>query len=193
MGTDFRDSSDSYGWGHNENVLALALSDGYRDKVALATKFGQTQLEGGGTGVNGRPEYVIEACEQSLQRLSVNEIDLYYQHRVDREVPIEDTVGAMAKLVEQGKVRAIGICEAKPETIRRAHATHPLAAVQSEFSLLYRVEAEKIYETTGELGITFVAYSPLGRGILMDQYVSVEKVDENDPHYGHPSFDKENF
>ena len=129
MGTDFRDSSDSYGWGHNENVLALALSDGYRDKVALATKFGQTQLEGGGAGVNGRPEYVVEACEKSLQRLSVNEIDLYYQYRVDKEVPIEDTVGAMAKLVEQGKVRAIGICEAKSETFRRAHATHLLAAV----------------------------------------------------------------
>ena len=192
-GTDFLDSSDMYGWGHNENILARALSDGYREKVVLATKFGQTQTEGGGMGVNGRPEYVTEACESSLQRLGVNEIDLYYQHRVDLEVPIEDTIGAMARLLEQGKVRAIGICEAKPETIRRAHATHPLAAVQSEFSLLYRVEAEQIYETTAELGITFVAYSPLGRGILTDQYVSVEAVDQNDPHYRHPRFNADNY
>ena len=192
-GTDFLDSSDMYGWGHNENVLARALSDGYRDKVVLATKFGQTQLEGGGMGVNGRPDYVIEACEKSLQRLGISEIDLYFQHRVDREVPIEDTVGAMAKLVEQGKVRAIGICEAKPETIRRAHETHPLAAVQSEFSLMYRVEAEQIYETTAELGISFIAYSPLGRGILTDRYISAEFVDENDPHHKHPRFAGNNF
>ena len=192
-GIDFLDSSDMYGWGHNEDVLARALKDGYRDKVVLATKFGQTQLEGGGMGVNGRPEYVIEACEKSLQRLGTDVIDLYYQHRVDQDVPIEDTVGAMAKLVEQGKGKAIGICEAKPETIRKAHATHPLAAVQSEFSLIYRVEAEQIYETTGELGITFVAYSPLGRGILTDQYVNAETVDENDPHYRHPRFNKDNF
>jgi aryl-alcohol dehydrogenase-like predicted oxidoreductase len=192
-GIDFLDSSDMYGWGHNEDVLARALKDGYRDKVVLATKFGQTQLEGGGMGVDGRPEYVIEACENSLQRLGTDVIDLYYQHRVDQEVPIEDTVGAMAKLVEQGKVKAIGICEAKPETIRRAHATHPLAAVQSEFSLMYRVEAEQIYATTSELGITFVAYSPLGRGILTDQYVNAETVDENDPHYRHPRFNKDNF
>ena len=193
QGIDFLDSSDMYGWGHNEDVLARALADGYRDKVVLATKFGQTQLEGGGMGVNGRPEYVIEACEKSLKRLGIDVIDLYYQHRVDQDVAIEETVGAMAKLVEQGKVRAIGICEAKPDTIRRAHATHPLASVQSEFSLMYRVEAEQIYETTGELGITFVAYSPLGRGILTDQYVKAETVDESDPHYRHPRFNKDNF
>ena len=193
MGTDFLDSSDMYGWGHNEEVLGRALSDGYRDKIVLATKFGQTQLRGGGMGVDGRPEYVIEACEKSLQRLGVNEIDLYFQHRVDKNVPIEDTVGAMAKLVEQGKVRAIGICEAKPATIRRAHATHPLAAVQSEFSLMYRVEAEQIYETTAELGISFVAYSPLGRGLLTDQYLMADSVDENDPHHKHPRFIGENF
>ncbi len=193
QGIDFLDSSDMYGWGHNEEVLARALADGYRDKVVLATKFGQTQLEGGGMGVNGHPDYVIEACEKSLQRLGIDVIDLYYQHRVDQEVPIEDTVGAMSRLVEQGKVRAIGICEAKPETIRKAHATHPLAAVQSEFSLMYRVEAEQIYETTSELGITFVAYSPLGRGILTDQYVNAETVDEDDPHYRHPRFNKDNF
>ena len=177
----------------NEDVLARALKGGYRDKVVLATKFGQTQLEGGGMGVNGRPEYVIEACEKSLQRLGVDVIDLYYQHRVDQEIPIEETVGAMAKLVEQGKVKAIGICEAKPETIRKAHATHPLAAVQSEFSLMYREEAEQIRAATQELGITFVAYSPLGRGILTDQFVNAETVDEDDPHYRHPRFNKDNF
>lgn len=192
-GIDFLDSSDMYGWGHNEDVLARALKDGYRDKVVLATKFGQTQVEGGGMSVNGRPEYVIEACEKSLKRLEIDVIDLYYQHRVDQDVPIEDTVGAMAKLVEQGKVRAIGICEAKPETIRKAHATHPLASVQSEFSLMYRVEAEQIREATKELGISFVAYSPLGRGILTDQYINAETVDENDPHYRHPRFNKDNF
>ena len=192
-GTDFLDSSDMYGWGHNESVLGRALSDGYRDKVVLATKFGQTQLEGGGMGVDGRPEYVIEACEKSLRRLGVSEIDLYFQHRVDRNVPIEDTVGAMAKLVEQGKVRAIGICEAKPATIRRAHHTYPLAAVQSEFSLMYREEAEQIYETTAELGISFVAYSPLGRGMLTDQYLTIDAVDEEDPHHKHPRFSGSNF
>jgi aryl-alcohol dehydrogenase-like predicted oxidoreductase len=193
QGIDFLDSSDMYGWGHNEDVLARALKGGYRDKVVLATKFGQTQLEGGGMGVNGRPEYVIEACEKSLQRLGVDVIDLYYQHRVDQETPIEETVGAMAKLVEQGKVKAIGICEARPETIRKAHATHPLAAVQSEFSLMYREEAEQIRAATQELGITFVAYSPLGRGILTDQFVNAETVDEDDPHYRHPRFNKDNF
>ena len=193
MGTDFLDSSDMYGWGHNEKVLARALSDGYRDKVVLATKFGQTQLDTGGMGVDGRPEYVVEACEKSLQRLGVSEIDLYFQHRVDREVPIEETVGAMSKLVEQGKVRAIGICEAKPETIRRAHATHPLAAVQSEFSLMYRVEAEQIYAVTAELGVSFIAYSPLGRGIFTNEYINAESVDEDDPHHKHPRFMGNNF
>lgn len=192
-GIDFLDSSDMYGWGHNEEVLARALQDGYRDKVVLATKFGQTQVEGGGMGVDGRPEYVIEACEKSLQRLGTDVIDLYYQHRVDQEVPIEDTVGAMAKLVEQGKVKAIGICEAKPETIRRAHATHPLAAVQSEYSVLYREEAEQIRAATTELGISFVAYSPLGRGMLTDNFINAEMVPEDDPHYRHPRFNKDNF
>jgi aryl-alcohol dehydrogenase-like predicted oxidoreductase len=193
QGIDFLDSSDMYGWGHNEEVLARALKDGYRDKVVLATKFGQTQIPGGANGVDGRPEYVIEACEKSLQRLEVDVIDLYYQHRVDTEVPIEDTVGAMAKLVEQGKVKAIGICEAKPDTIRRAHATHPLAAVQSEYSLLYREEADQIRAATTELGISFVAYSPLGRGMLTDDFINAETVAEDDPHYRHPRFNKDNF
>lgn len=193
QGVDFLDSSDMYGWGHNEEVLARALADGYRDKVVLASKFGQVQLEGGGMGVNGRPEYVPEACDASLKRLGVDVIDLYFQHRVDQDVPIEDTVGAMAKLIDAGKVRAIGICEAKPETIRRAHATHPLAAVQSEYSILYRDEAEQIRAATSELGISFVAYSPLGRGLLTDDFINAETVAEDDPHYRHPRFSQGNF
>ncbi|MBN43744.1 MAG: aldo/keto reductase [Alphaproteobacteria bacterium] len=193
QGADFLDSSDMYGWGHNEELLARALADGYRDKVVLATKFGQTQLEGGGMGVNGRPEYVAEACDKSLQRLGIDVIDLYYQHRVDQEVPIEETVGAMSKLVEAGKVKAIGICEAKPATIRRAHVTYPLAAVQSEFSILYREEAEQIRAVTSELGISFVAYSPLGRGLLTDNFINAETVPEDDPHYRHPRFAQGNF
>ena len=193
QGADFLDSSDMYGWGHNEEVLKRALANGYRDKVVLATKFGQTQIEGGGMGVDGRPEYVAKACDRSLQRLGVDVIDLYYQHRVDQEVPIEDTVGAMAELVEAGKVRASGSCEAKPDTSRRAHATYPLAAVQSEFSILYREEAEQIRVATGELGISFVAYSPLGRGLLTDNFINAETVSEDDPHYRHPRFSKGNF
>src|SRR3984957_346849 len=147
-----------YGWGHNEAVIGRALK-GRRDGVVLATKFGQTKRESGPNGVDGRPEYVIEACEKSLKRLGVEVIDLYYQHRVDPTVPVEDTFGAMAQLVKQGKVRALGISEAKPETIRRAHAVYPITAVQNEFSLPYRAEAEETLETTRALDIAFVAYS----------------------------------
>jgi len=152
QGVDHFDSSDMYGWGHNEEVLGRALR-GRRYKVVLATKFGQTQRPGQSNGVNGRPEYVIEACEASLKRLDVEVIDLYYQHRVDPDVPVEDTVGAMAKLVQQGKVRFLGLSEAHPDRIRRAHAVHPIAAVQTEYSLLYRAEAEETRRTTRELGI----------------------------------------
>ena len=165
MGVDHLDSSDMYGWGHNETVVGRAIK-GRRDRVVLATKFGQTQNPGGPNGVNGRPEYVMQACEASLKRLGEDVIDLYYQHRVDPSVPIEDTVGAMARLVEQGKVRHLGLSEAAPETIRRAHKVHPIAAVQTEYSLLYRAEAEETRETTRGLGIGFVAYAPLGRGFL---------------------------
>lgn len=192
-GIDFLDSSDMYGWGHNEEVLAKALDGGYRDKVVLLTKFGQTQNPGGPNGVDGRPEYVMEACEKSLKRLNTDVIDLYFQHRVDQEVPIEDTVGAMAKLVEQGKVKALGICEARPDTIRRAHATHPLAGVQSEYSLMYRQEAEEVRATTTELGISYVAYSPLGRGLLTDEFLNIETMPEDDPHYRHPRYSGDNF
>jgi aryl-alcohol dehydrogenase-like predicted oxidoreductase len=189
-GIDFLDSSDMYGWGHNEGLLGRALK-GLRDRVVLATKFGQTQNPGGPNGVNGRPDYVRQACEASLQRLGVEVIDLYYQHRVDPAVPIEDTVGAMARLVEQGKVRHLGLSEARPETIRRAHAVHPIAAVQTEYSLLYRQEAEETRATTRELGIGFVAYSPLGRGFLTGAIQDFSQVDGR--RAVHPRFQQENF
>src|SRR5579872_5145724 len=135
LGIDHLDSSDMYGWGHNETLLGRALKG--RRNIVIATKFGQTQNPGGANGVNGRPEYVRQACEASLKRLGIDTIDLYYQHRVDPNVPVEETVGAMSRLVEQGKVRFLGLCEAHPERLRKAHAVHPIAAVQSEYSLLY--------------------------------------------------------
>ncbi len=165
LGINFIDSSDMYGWGHNEELLAQALR-GRWGAVVLATKFGQVRSESGPNLINGRPEYVAQACDASLRRLGIDVIDLYYQHRVDSTVPIEETVGAMARLIEQGKVRYLGLCEAKPATIRRAHATHPITAVQTEYSLLYRTEAEETLVVTRDLGISFVAYAPLGRGLL---------------------------
>jgi len=192
-GVDALDSSDMYGWGHNEELLGRALA-GRRDKIVLITKFGQVQNpDGGGNLVDGRPEYVFSACEASLKRLNTDVIDLYFQHRIDPKVPIEETVGAMAQLIEQGKVRAIGICEAKPETIRRAHAAHPLAAVQSEYSLLYREQAEEALETMRELGISYMAYAPLGRGLLTNQYLGMDSLPEDDPHARHPRYAGENF
>jgi aryl-alcohol dehydrogenase-like predicted oxidoreductase len=190
QGVDHIDSSDMYGWGHNEQLIGRAIK-GRRDKVVLATKFGQTQNPGGQNGVNGRPDYVIQACEASLKRLGEDTIDLYYQHRVDPSVPIEDTVGAMAKLVQQGKVRHLGLSEARPETIRRAHAVHPIAAVQTEYSLLYRAEAEETRATTRELGIGFVAYAPLGRGFLTGAIRTLEDVDGR--RAAHPRFQPDNF
>jgi len=189
-GVDHFDSSDMYGWGHNEQVLGKALK-GRRDQVVLATKFGQVQRPGQSNGVNGRPEYVIEACDASLKRLGVDVIDLYYQHRADPAVPVEDTVGAMAELVAQGKVRFIGLSEAAPDRIRRAHAVHPIAAVQTEYSLLYRQEAEETRKTTSELGIGFVAYSPLGRGFLTGAIRSFADIDGRRAQ--HPRFQPENF
>ena len=190
-GITFLDTSDMYGWGHNETVVGRAIQ-GRRDGVVLATKFGQTKGEGGKNGVNGKPEYVMEACEASLRRLGVETIDLYYVHRIDPGVPIEDTVGAMAKLVQQGKVRHLGLCEAKPETVRRAHHTHPLAALQTEYSLLYREEAEESLLTTRELGIAFVAYSPLGRSLLTGAVQSQQEV-AGDRRSDHPRFGADNF
>jgi aryl-alcohol dehydrogenase-like predicted oxidoreductase len=190
IGVNHFDSSDMYGWGHNEQVLGKALK-GRRDGIVLATKFGQTQRPGQSNGVNGRPEYVAEACEASLKRLGVDVIDLYYQHRVDPDVPVEDTVGAMAKLVAQGKVRFLGLSEAAPDRIRRAHAVHPITAVQTEYSLLYREEAEETRKTTVELGISFVAYSPLGRGFLTGAIKTFADIDGR--RAAHPRFQEQNF
>ena len=189
-GVDHFDSSDMYGWGHNEEVVGRALK-GCRDQVVLATKFGQTQRPGQPNGVNGCPEYVAEACEASLKRLGVDVIDLYYQHRVDPAVPVEDTIGAMAQLVRQGKVRFLGMSEAAPNRIRRAHAVHPIAAVQTEYSLLYREEAEETRKLTTELGISFVAYSPLGRGFLTGAIKSFADIDGR--RAAHPRFQEQNF
>src|SRR5579871_157544 len=190
LGVDHFDSSDMYGWGHNETVLGRALK-GKRDRVMLATKFGQVRREGQGNGVDGSPKHVQQACEDSLKRLGVEVIDLYYQHRVDPSVPIEDTVGAMAKLVQQGKVRYLGLSEARPETVRRAHKVHPIAAVQTEYSLLYRTEAEETRKTTRELGISYVAYSPLGRGFLTGTIKQFSDVDGR--RAAHPRFQESNF
>ncbi len=190
LGVNHLDSSDMYGWGHNEEVIGRAIK-GRRDKVVLATKFGQTQRPGQGNGVNGRPEYVQQACEASLKRLNEEVIDLYYQHRVDPTVPVEETVGAMKRLVEQGKVRFLGMSEAAPDRVRRAHAVHPIAAVQTEYSLLYRDEAEETRDTTRDLGIGFVAYAPLGRGFLTGAIKTFDDVDGR--RAAHPRFQKDNF
>jgi aryl-alcohol dehydrogenase-like predicted oxidoreductase len=192
-GVDHLDSSDMYGWGQNEELIGRAVK-GRRDKVLVATKFGQVKNPaGGGNLVNGRPEYVALACDASLGRLGLDVIDLYYQHRMDPGVPIEETVGAMARLIEQGKVRAIGLCEVAPATIRRAQKVHPLAAIQMEYSLLYRKEAEEVLAVCRELGIAFVAYSPLGRGFLSGQFHKLEDIPEGDRRREHPRFQEGNF
>ena len=192
LGVNHLDSSDMYGWGHNETLIGKALQ-GRRDQVILATKFGQVQNPGGPNQVNGRPEYVIEACNTSLKRLGVDVIDLYYQHRVDPKVPIEETVGGMKRLVEQGKVRFLGLSEAAPETVRRAHRVHPLAALQSEYSILYRQQAEDTLPTLRELGISFVAYSPLGRSLLTGQVQKPADIPEGDRRLAHPRFQGQNL
>jgi len=192
LGVNFLDSSDMYGWGQNEELLGRALR-GKRDGVVLATKFGNLRKPDGTAGVNGRPEYVPQACEASLKRLGVDSIDLYYQHRVDPGVPIEDTVGAMSRLVEQGKVRYLGLSEASPATVRRAHAVHPITALQSEFSLLYRVEAEETLPVLRELGISFVAYSPLGRSLLTGSTRTAAEIPADDRRRDHPRFQDENL
>ncbi len=190
QGINFLDSADMYGWGHNETLLGKALK-GKRDKVIVATKFGQVKLPDGKQSVDGRPEYVIQACEASLKRLGIDVIDLYYQHRVDTNTPIEDTVGAMKRLVEQGKVRALGLSEARPETIRRAHKVHPIAAVQNEYSLLYRKEGEETLKATRELGISLVAYAPLGRSMLTGTVHGKADLPEGDRRLQHPRFQGE--
>lgn len=189
-GISHLDSSDMYGWGHNEQLLGRAIK-GRRDRVVLVSKFGQVRREGQSNGIDGRPQYVAQACDASLKRLGVDEIDLYYQHRVDPAVPIEDTVGAMSRLVEQGKVRHLGLSEAAPETIKRANKVHPIAAVQTEYSLLYRTQAEETRRTTRDLGIGFVAYSPLGRGFLTGALKSPSDISGRRAE--HPRFQGENF
>ncbi len=190
QGINHLDSADMYGWGHNEDVVGRAIK-GRRDRVVLATKFGQTRRDGQPNGVNGRPEYVAQACDASLMRLGVDVIDLYYQHRVDPDVPIEETVGGMSRLVEKGKVRYLGLSEAAPDTIIRAHKVHAITAVQTEYSLLYRVEAEATRKTTRDLGISFVAYAPLGRGFLTGVLQDLSDIDGR--RASHPRFQAENF
>jgi aryl-alcohol dehydrogenase-like predicted oxidoreductase len=182
-----------YGVGDNERLVGRAIAD-RRDRVTLATKFGNQRREDGSfVRINGRPEYVRAACEASLERLGVDHIDLYYQHRVDPETPIEETVGAMAELVAAGKVRYLGLSEAGAETIRRAHATHPITALQTEYSLWTRDPEDVILPTVRELGIGFVAYSPLGRGFLSGRITSPDDLDEADFRRNNPRFQGENL
>jgi aryl-alcohol dehydrogenase-like predicted oxidoreductase len=193
LGVSFLDTADMYGPFTNERLVGRAIA-GRRDDVVLATKFGNERGEDGSRiGINGKPEYVHRACEASLERLGVEHIDLYYQHRVDQSVPIEETVGAMAELVESGKVRYLGLSEASPETIRRAHAVHPISALQTEYSLWTRDPEERVLPTVRELNIGFVAYSPLGRGFLSGAIKSPEDFDEDDFRRHHPRFQGENF
>jgi aryl-alcohol dehydrogenase-like predicted oxidoreductase len=193
LGVIFLDTADMYGPFTNERLVGRAIA-GRRQDVVLATKFGNERREDGSrVGINGRPEYVHQACDASLRRLGVDTIDLYYQHRVDKSVPIEETVGAMAELVQQGKVRYLGLSEASPQTIRRAHGVHPISALQTEYSLWTRDPEQQVLPTVRELGIGFVAYSPLGRGFLSGAIRSPEDFDEDDFRRHHPRFQGQNF
>jgi aryl-alcohol dehydrogenase-like predicted oxidoreductase len=193
LGVDLLDTADMYGPFTNEKLVGRAIAD-RRDRAVLATKFGnQRRADGSFVRINGTPEYVHEACEASLQRLGVDHIDLYYQHRVDKTVPIEETVGAMAELVHEGKVGHLGLSEASPETLRRAHAVHPVTALQSEYSLWTRDPEEAVLPTVRELGIGFVAYSPLGRGFLSGRFGRPEELPEGDFRRNHPRFRGENL
>ena len=191
LGVNFLDTADMYGMGENEELVGRALK-GRRDEVFLATKFGNRR-EDGRRWVDGRPEWVREACDASLRRLGVDFIDLYYQHRVDPHTPIEETVGAMSELVDQGKVRYLGLSEAAPETIRRAHSVHPITALQSEYSLWSRDPEDEVLPACRELGVGFVAYSPLGRGFLTGAIRSFDDLAEDDYRRFSPRFQKENF
>lgn len=192
-GVTFLDTADMYGPFTNEKLVGRALR-GRRDEAVVATKFGNVRSEDGSfLRIDGTPEYVREACDASLRRLGLDHIDLYYQHRVDPEVPIEETVGAMAELVDEGKVGHLGLSEAAPETIRRAHAEHPVSALQTEYSLWSRFPEAEILPTTRELGIGFVAYSPLGRGFLTGRFESPDDLPEDDWRHRHPRFQGDNF
>ena len=193
LGVTLLDTADMYGPFTNEQLVGRAIKD-RRDQVVLATKFGNVRTEDGGwLGISGKPEYVRHCCDASLQRLEVDVIDLYYQHRVDPTVPIEDTIGAMAELVQQGKVRYLGMSEASPATIRRAVAVHPIAALQTEYSLWSRNPEDEILSTVRELGIGFVAYSPLGRGFLSGAITRPEDLAEDDYRRNSPRFQGDNF
>jgi aryl-alcohol dehydrogenase-like predicted oxidoreductase len=193
LGINFLDTADMYGVGRNEELVGRAIRE-RRDQVVLATKFGNVRGPNGEfLGVNGKPGYVKQACEASLRRLGVTHIDLYYQHRVDPQTPIEDTVGAMAELVRQGKVRFLGLSEAAPATIRRAAKVHPIAALQTEYSLWSRDPEGEILQTCRELGLGFVAYSPLGRGFLTGRFKTADDIPQDDWRRRHPRFEGENF
>ena len=193
LGISFLDTAGMYGVGRNEELVGRAIR-GRRDEVVLATKFGNVRGPNGERlGVSGRPEYVQQACEASLRRLGIDTIDLYYQHRVDANTPIEETVGAMARLVEQGKVRYLGLSEAGPETIRRAHAVHPISALQTEYSLWSRDPEDELLPTVRQLGIGFVPYSPLGRGFLTGQIQSPDDFAPDDFRRSSPRFQGANF
>jgi aryl-alcohol dehydrogenase-like predicted oxidoreductase len=193
LGINFFDTADMYGPFRNEQLVGRVLAD-RRDRVVIATKFGNMRdADGGFLGINGTPEYVQRACEDSLSRLGVETIDLYYQHRVDPATPIEDTVGAMSKLVEEGKVRFLGLSEAAPQTLRRACQVHPIAALQTEYSLWSRDPEDELLSTCEELGVGFVAYSPLGRGFLSRRYRSIEDLAEGDWRRANPRFMGDNF
>jgi aryl-alcohol dehydrogenase-like predicted oxidoreductase len=194
LGVTFLDTADMYGPHTNERLVGRAIA-GRRDEVQVATKFGivRNSSDPSARGIDGRPEYVRAACEGSLQRLGIETIDLYYQHRVDPDTPIEETVGALAELVREGKVRYLGLSEAGPDTIRRAHATHPITALQSEYSLWARDVEEEILPTVRELGIGFVAYSPLGRGFLTGAFDSPEELEESDFRRHQPRLQGENL
>ena len=193
LGITFLDTADAYGPHTNERLVGQAIR-ARRDRVVLATKFGNVRgPDGSWAGISGRPDYVKAACDASLARLGVDHIDLYYQHRVDASVPIEDTVGAMADLVRSGKVRYLGLSEAAPQTVRKAHATHPISALQTEYSLWTRDPEEEILATCRELGIGFVAYSPLGRGFLSGRFRKPEDLPADDYRRNNPRFQGENF
>ena len=192
LGVTFLDTADIYGLGRNEELVGKAIKD-HRDEVVLATKFGNIRAaDGTFVGVNGKPEYVRSACDASLRRLHVQVIDLYYQHRVDPDTPIEDTVGAMAGLVGAGKIRYLGLSEAAPNTIRRAQKVHPIAALQTEYSLWTRDPEGELLDTVRELGIGFVAYSPLGRGFLTAKITSLDELADNDWRRNMPRFEQAN-
>jgi aryl-alcohol dehydrogenase-like predicted oxidoreductase len=193
LGITFLDTADAYGPHTNERLVGQAVK-GRRDRFVIATKFGNVRgADGSWAGISGRPDYVKAACDASLARLGVDRIDLYYQHRVDLEVPIEDTVGAMADLVKAGKVRFLGLSEAAPSTLRKAHATHPISALQTEYSLWTRDPEDEILATCRELGIGFVAYSPLGRGFLSGRFKKPEDLAADDYRRNNPRFQGENF